>query len=261
LKLSLLFLITLNALLFGLARGWFGVDPALWISPAQHEAERVSLQLLPEKLEVLRVDASGTTVISSRAVRKSSSSGHGPVIACLRLGAMATEDASALAARLIGVLPPDVELPQSRSVQAAPAFLVHLPPLASEPEAQRKLNELLGKGLAEASVIKDEGALRNGIAFGVFGDEDAARIKQASLMGAGVKALVVARAGPLLAALELRDLPTSARKEVERVSADANAGAWLDCTATPGGTTGTKPQHSGSVPSTGAAPAPASGAS
>jgi hypothetical protein len=227
----LLLLIAINALVFAACHGWLGSEAATLLQPAQREPERMAMQIAPERLEILRMDAYGTTVVSSPTRTSPTVSANAMVMACLKLPDIPTEEARVLADRLGAVLPAGATAPVLRPLPEQAIFLVYLAPLAGEPEAVRKATELTAKGVEDVSVIRDDTSLRNGIALGSFKTEEEAKIRQASLTGQNLKSLVLRRTAPATAVVELHDLPESLRKNIEQVTHDAAVGAWMDCTA------------------------------
>lgn len=233
-KSLLLLLIAANVLVFGAIHGWLGGGAAAALQSDQREPERLALQIAPEQLEILHVDAFGTTVVTSTSRLASTAAASGAasmVMACLKLPEMPADDAHALADRLGAALPAGATAPVLRALPEQAVYLVYLAPLAGEPEAQRKAADLTTKGVENVSVIRDDAALNNAIALGTFKTEEEAKIRQASLTGRNLKSLVMKRSAPATAVIELHDLPAFVRKNVEQLTHDAGAGAWVDCTA------------------------------
>ena len=84
--------------------------------------------------------------------------------------------------RLRQWLPDGALVPATDQVRSS--FWVHIPPLASEAEAQAVVADLAGRGI-ESFVILDEPELRNGISLGVFHDVTSAERHAARFVGIG----------------------------------------------------------------------------
>ena len=80
-----------------------------------------------------------------------------------------------------------------RVVIDAGGYWVHIPPLKTKGEADRKVRELLDFGVTEFFVVQDAGPWRNAISLGIFRTEEGAQTFLAGLRKRGVRSAIVAR--------------------------------------------------------------------
>jgi len=103
---------------------------------------------------------------------------------CLEWGSFAAGDATrvrqALAALSLG------ERLSEAAVETG-GFWVYIPPIESQPLAQKKLNELKALGVRDYQLMQDAGKWQYAISLGVFSTEEAAAKRLADLRAAGVK--------------------------------------------------------------------------
>ena len=111
--------------------------------------------------------------------------------ACLEWGVFAgpaVTKAEAALARL--------ELPAGqveRLVADAGGYWVHVPPLKTKAEVDRKARELRDLGVTEFLVVQDAGQWRNAISLGIFRTDEAAQTFLAKLKQQGVRSAIAAR--------------------------------------------------------------------
>jgi hypothetical protein len=111
--------------------------------------------------------------------------------ACLEWGIFAGPDV-ARAERALASL----ELPEGqveRTVTEAGGYWVHMPPLKSKPEVDRKARELRDLGVTEFFVVQDAGQWRNAISLGIFRTDAGAQAFLAGLKQRGVRSAIVTR--------------------------------------------------------------------
>lgn len=118
----------------------------------------------------------------------------------------------------------------------ASAWWVHLPPLRSRAEAQRRLGELRAQAVEGARLVESPAGLVNAIDLGLYAEEAAARERLAGLRAAGVRAAVVTErpGGPQWL---VRDPGEALVSEVLKVKQARFPLSWLGtqpCPATPG---------------------------
>ena len=109
--------------------------------------------------------------------------------ACLEWGVMAGPDVARADAALARL-----ELPAGSMRQVtvdAAGFWVHIPPLKSKVELDKKMGELKAFGITDFSAIQDPNLGSNAISLGIFSSEDAAQSRLAMLKGKGVRSAVV----------------------------------------------------------------------
>ncbi len=80
-----------------------------------------------------------------------------------------------------------------RVVTDAGGYWVHVPPLKTKAEVDRKTRELRDLGVTEFFVVQDAGQWRNAISLGIFRTEDAAQTFLAKLKQQGVRSAIAAR--------------------------------------------------------------------
>lgn len=113
---------------------------------------------------------------------------------CLEWGGLTGPDIARADTALAGL-----ELPAEgvqRVAAEAPGFWVHIPPLKSKAELDKKMGELKSAGITDFSAVQDPTLGRNAISLGIFSTEDAARGRLAALKEKGVQSAVMeSRAG------------------------------------------------------------------
>ena len=80
-----------------------------------------------------------------------------------------------------------------RRVTEVDGYWVHMPPLKTKAEVDRKVGELKALGVAEFFVVTDAGPWRNAVSLGLFKNEDAARSELDRLRALGVRSATVTR--------------------------------------------------------------------
>jgi hypothetical protein len=73
----------------------------------------------------------------------------------------------------------------------ATGYWVHIPPLKSKAEMDKKLGELTTFGIADFSPVQDPNLGRYAISLGIFSTEDAAQGRLATLKEKGVRSAVM----------------------------------------------------------------------
>ena len=89
-----------------------------------------------------------------------------------------------------------LELPAGqveRVVTDAGGYWVHIPPLKTKAEVDRKARELRDLGVTEFLVVQDAGQWRNAISLGIFRTDEAAQTFLARLKQQGVRSAIAAR--------------------------------------------------------------------
>lgn len=111
--------------------------------------------------------------------------------ACLEWGNFAGPGAAKaeLALAELQVAPGQIE----RVVIDAGGYWVHIPPLKTRSDADRKVRELRDLGVTEFFIVQDAGQWRYAISLGIFRSEEAAQAFLARLKQRGVRSAIVAR--------------------------------------------------------------------
>jgi cell division protein FtsN len=80
-----------------------------------------------------------------------------------------------------------------RRVTDVDGYWVHMPPLKSKGEVDRKVGELKALGVTEFFVVTDAGQWRNAVSLGLFKNEEAAKSELERLRALGVRSATVTR--------------------------------------------------------------------
>ncbi len=117
-------------------------------------------------------------------------------------------------------------IPQRRVVRPPPAYLVFVPPQATEAAAGRRLAQLREKGFNDSAVIHDDSPRRRGVSVGLFSKEELAIAQVEKLHKAGI---VDARMGeyPLNSTLYAYRMPGVTATGAERLAAVASGYAGV----------------------------------
>jgi SPOR domain len=145
-------------------------------------AQIQSLQISPEK-------------IRSVAAATASSVGAGPVAAapaaCLEWGAFAGPDVARADAAFAALALPAAAT--QRRVTDVDGYWVHMAPLKTKAEVDRKVGELKALGVTEFFIVQDAGQWRNAVSLGLYKNEDAANAELERLRQSGVRSAMVTR--------------------------------------------------------------------
>jgi len=137
----------------------------------RHEAQLLELQMNAAKVRVL---AGGQDAPPAR----------GAVVMCLAWGPFGPGEAEAAREALVATAGPGRV---SARELTAMAWWVHLPPLRSRAEAQKRAAELRALGIEGPRVVERPAALAYAIDLGLYAEEAAARERLAALRSAGVR--------------------------------------------------------------------------
>jgi SPOR domain len=80
-----------------------------------------------------------------------------------------------------------------RRVTDVDGYWVHMPPLKTKGEVDRKVGELKALGVTEFFVVTEAGQWRNAVSLGLFKNEDAAKSELERLRALGVRSATVTR--------------------------------------------------------------------
>ena len=168
---SLFFLLVLANLLF---YAWH----AGYIGPGdtrKGEAERLTMQITPEKIRVL----------SAGEVKKLADAGKARNNGCFDWGTFPAQEAEK-AGEALATLNLGSRL-QTRTVDETAGWWVFLPPQGSKPNADKKVDELKALGVSDFFIVQEDGANKFAVSLGVFRTEDAAKNYLAAVTAKGVK--------------------------------------------------------------------------
>jgi hypothetical protein len=191
-RMLLLLLLVINIGFFAYHRMLGATDEAA--------AQIAVLQISPEKIVPV-----ATEVVSSVAVAPVSVPAPVPVApavvapasvaavpaSCAEWGVFAgSEIARADAALAVLGLPAGTV---QRRVMEIDGYWVHMAPLKTKGEVDRKVGELKALGVKEFFVVTDAGPWRNAVSLGLFKNEDAAKAELERLRALGVRSATVTR--------------------------------------------------------------------
>ena len=168
---SLFFLLVLANLLF---YAWH----AGYIGPGdtqKGEAERLTMQITPEKIRLLSADE----------VKKIADAGRARNNVCFDWGTFPAQEAEK-AGEALATLNLGSRL-QTRTVEETAGWWVFLPPQGSKPNADKKVDELKALGVSDFFIVQEDGANKFAVSLGVFRTEDAAKNYFAAVTAKGVK--------------------------------------------------------------------------
>jgi hypothetical protein len=185
-----LVLLALNLALFGWLRGMFGAGPISGREPSRLEqqiaAERIRV-LTDRDVQQLEKRASDTKAAAASAAALPLDA----AVSCMEIGDFISDaQLTRLRDKLAELKLTDRASEQSRDRPGW--FLVYLAPEKTLADAEQRLEQLRAQGLRDLFVLRDEGALRFGIAVGSFRDRDLARKQVAQLERRGVRGARVA---------------------------------------------------------------------
>ena len=180
-----LLLVLGNVLFFAWSQGYFGRQEE------GREPQRLKDQLQPEKLRIVRAEASTPVVPASPAAAPAAGTVAAvpaaaalPPAACQLVRGLAMAEAEKLRATLAAVAGLTVAL----RPDAEPAsYWVLVPPLANKAAAAKKAAELKQRGISDFYVVNDEGAHQFAISLALFKTEQGAQEFLSGLVKKGVK--------------------------------------------------------------------------
>jgi hypothetical protein len=207
-KLAFLLLLLVNIALFAWHKGLLGLAPE-----QGREPQRLLRQIAPESVRVLtpqQVAALGGPAKATPSVAAAKP-------ACFEFGdfdeATLARVQPRLAALTLG------ERLQARSVDLPAWFVVFLPPAASRVEAERRAQDLRGRGLRDVIVMGEATATPNAILLGSFRDPALAQKHQADLAQRGIKDTRLAERGAAAQAtrFEIRDVEPALAQQLAEI--------------------------------------------
>lgn len=159
-------------------------------------AQIAALQINPEKIIPVAVEAVSSVAPISvpvpAAVPAAISTAPVPApVSCVEWGLFAGSEVARADAALAALALPAGAM--QRRVTEADGYWVHMPPLKTKGEVDRKVGELKALGVAEFFVVTDAGPWRNAVSLGLFKNEDAARAELDRLRTLGVRSATVTR--------------------------------------------------------------------
>jgi hypothetical protein len=186
---------------------------------ASAEAQLMVQQINPESIRLL----SASQVVAERKAEPPK------VVSCVEWSGLSSEDI-ARAQEAVLPLSPGVQVTE-RKLEETTGWWVFMPPQASRQGAVQKVEELKRIGIDEYFIVQDDVKFRFAISLGVFRSEEAAQKKLEQLQGRGVRtARVGARATPVnRLSLQLRDLQEGAQPKVVELLKEFPGTTIKDC--------------------------------
>ena len=156
-------------------------------------AQIAQLQISPEKIVLVAV----MTPASAGPVSAPAPASLPPVpAACVEWGLFSGPDVARADAALAALALPAGAT--QRRVTEIDGYWVHMAPLKTRGEVDRKIGELKALGVTEFFVVQDPGPWRNAVSLGLFKNEDAARTELERLRAMGVRSALITRREKLL---------------------------------------------------------------
>jgi len=164
---------------------------------ASIESRIAALQISPQRIRLLRSGGGPAAEAAKQAGQSIPTvlAPKAPMI-CLEWSNLGGPDVARAENDLekLGIDPARIE----RVVADADGYWVHMPPVNSKAEIDRKIGELKALGVHEFFVVQDAGEWRNAISLGIFRSDEAANVFLASLRQRGVRSAVMSRREKLL---------------------------------------------------------------
>lgn len=186
-RILLLLLLIANLGFFAYHHFLGGTDEAAaQIAGLQISAEKI----VPVAVEAVSAVAPAPALVSASAPGTVPSSLPAPA-SCVEWGLFAGSEVARADAALAALALP-VGTTQRR-VTEVDGYWVHMPPLKTKGEVDRKVGELKALGVAEFFVVQETGQWRNAVSLGLFKNEDAAKAELERLRERGVRSATVTR--------------------------------------------------------------------
>ncbi|MEO1767506.1 SPOR domain-containing protein [Thiobacter aerophilum] len=113
----------------------------------------------------------------------------------------------------------DMGLKDKLVLSPATDYWVHVPPLKTRAEAEKKLAELRALGIDDATLREDEGLWRHAISLAAFASREEAELYLAQLRAKGVKSARVLERQPPKSSITLIQLDETTQSKVEQLAA------------------------------------------
>lgn len=149
-------------------------------------AQIALLQISPEKI----------ATVSAAAVTPAAPARSAAPAACVEWGPFSGPEVARADAALAALALPEAAV--QRRVADIDGYWVHMPPLKTKGEVDRKVGELKALGVEEFYAVLDNGPWRNAISLGLFKSEDAAKAELERLRQRGVRSATIVRRERLL---------------------------------------------------------------
>ncbi len=181
-------------------------------SRAGADGQIALLQISPDKVKLVKAGA-----VAPAANREKP-----PLSAvCVEWGAFAAADA-ARAASALDKLGLGNRLTQRDS---SDSYWVHMPPMKSRADAEKKANEVRALGVTDFYVVLEAGPAQFALSLGVFKTEEAANIQLAQLRSKGVRSAIVAPYGVAATTFVIREPGEAVTMKLAELKAEFPAAA------------------------------------
>ena len=111
--------------------------------------------------------------------------------ACVEWGVFAGAEVARAEGAIAALALPDAAI--QRRVSDGNGYWVHMPPLKTRTDVDRKVGELKALGVTDFFVVQDAGPWRNAISLGLFKSEEAANAQLTVLRERGVRSATITR--------------------------------------------------------------------
>lgn len=146
-------------------------------------AQIAALQISPEKIRPVAALAPASSPVSAPPAP--------PPAACVEWGPFGGVDVARADGALAALALPAGAL--QRQVNDVDGYWVHMAPMKTKAEVDRKLGELKALGVTDTFVVQDAGPWRNAVSLGLFKSEEAANAELERLRQRGVRSALVTR--------------------------------------------------------------------
>lgn len=147
------------------------------------------LQISPERIKPGKAES----VVGVSSVRTSAAEpvpGTAQAL-CVEWGSFAGPEVARANAALAALGLPDTAV--QRRTRDGDGYWIHMPPMKTKAEIDRKVGELKALGITDYYVVQDTGAWRNAVSLGLFKTEEAAATQLTVLRDRGVRSAVITR--------------------------------------------------------------------
>lgn len=151
------------------------------------------LQISPDRIKSVNAESAGAPVRespSAAAPVTAAAPAHSPAV-CVEWGSFAGADVVRADAAIAALGLPEAVV--QRRVSDGDGYWVHMPPLKTKAEIDRKVGELKALGIVDFYVVQDAGQWRNAVSLGLFKSEEAANAMLAGLRERGVRSAIITR--------------------------------------------------------------------
>ena len=176
------------------------------------DAQIALLQISPEKVRLMKAGA-----VPPAANREK------PALSavCVEWGPVSGEDVARAGAALAKL---DLGNRISQR-ELGDSYWVHIPPLRSRADADKKANEVRGLGIGDFFVVQEPGPAQFAISLGIFKTEEAANNYLAQLRPKGIRSAIVAPYGAVATMFQIREPGDAVTMKLAELKAEFPAAA------------------------------------